>query len=679
MTFDEVRAAYEEQVRGLIDGGVDILLLETIFDTLNAKAALVAIENVFEEHGRPAAADDLGDHHRPQRPHAVGPDARRVLPLDPPREAVQRRHQLRARRPRHAPVHRGAGAPGRVLRQQLPERRPARTRSASTTSSRRRPARCCATSRVSGFVNIVGGCCGTTPDHIAAIAAAVDGVTPEAVAAGQLAEPDSATPDSRSRLTTPASPASKPLVIRPDTNFQMIGERTNVTGSREVRPADQGRELHARPSRVAAEQVRSGANLIDVNMDEGMLDSEQAMTTFLNYIATEPEIARVPVMIDSSKWSVLEAGLKCVQGKSRRQLDQPQGRGGGLPREGDAPSSATAPASSSWRSTRPGRPTPSSARSRSASAPTSCSSSRSGFDPTDIIFDPNILAIATGLEEHNDYAMNFIEATRIIKATCPGVKISGGVSNLSFSFRGNDVVREAIHSAFLYHAIKAGMDMGIVNAGQLVVYEDIPKDLLEHVEDIIFNRRPDATERMVQFADTVKGSGQEEGARSRVARAAGREAARLRARPRRRRLHRGGRRGGAPEVRAAARDHRRSADGRDEDRRRPVRRRQDVPAAGREVRARDEEGRRLPAAVHGGGERPSGDRRRPGRRRPNARPQDPHGDRQGGRPRHRQEHRRRRAAVQQLRGHRPRRDGAGGEDPRRGDRRRRSTSSACAG
>ena len=208
---------------------------------------------------------------------------------------------------------------------------------------------------------------------------------------------------------------------------------------------------------------------------------------------------------------------------------------------------------------------------------------------------PNILAIATGLEEHNDYAINFIEATRIIKATCPGVKISGGVSNLSFSFRGNDVVREAIHSAFLYHAIKAGMDMGIVNAGQLVVYEDIPKDLLEHVEDIIFNRRPDATERLVEFAETVKGAGKKREARSRVARGDRRGAAVARARARRRRLHRGGRRGGAAEVRAAARHHRRAADGRHEGRRRPVRRRQDVPAAGGQERARDEEGGRLPA------------------------------------------------------------------------------------
>ena len=247
--------------------------------------------------------------------------------------------------------------------------------------------------------------------------------------------------------------------------------------------------------------------MIDVNMDEGMLDSEQAMTTFLNYIATEPEIARVPV--DDRQLEVVRPrGRPEVRpGQGRRQLDQPEGRGSGLPRTRRARSAATAPASSSWRSTRPGRPTRSSGRCEICQRAYTLLIEQAGFEPTDIIFDPNILAIATGLEEHNDYAINYIEATKIIKATLPGVKISGGVSNLSFSFRGNDVVREAIHSAFLYHAIKAGMDMGIVNAGQLIVYEDIPKDLLEHVEDIIFNRRPDATERLVQFADTVKGSG----------------------------------------------------------------------------------------------------------------------------------------------------------------------------
>jgi 5-methyltetrahydrofolate--homocysteine methyltransferase len=283
----------------------------------------------------------------------------------------------------------------------------------------------------------------------------------------------------------------------------MIGERTNVTGSaRFARLIRSGN--YAEAVQVALDQVRGGANLIDVNMDEGMLDSERVMTEFLDYIATEPEIARVPFMIDSSKWSVILAGLKCVQGK-------PVVNSISL-KEGEADFLAKAAIVKRFGAgvvvmafDEQGQADTIERKVAICQRAYALLTERAGLDPADIIFDPNILAIATGLEEHNAYAINFIEATRIIKATCPGVKVSGGVSNLSFSFRGNDVVREAIHSAFLYHAIKAGMDMGIVNAGQLVVYEDIGKDLLDHVEDIIFNRRPDATERMVEFAATVKG------------------------------------------------------------------------------------------------------------------------------------------------------------------------------
>src|SRR5207244_2297720 len=288
-------------------------------------------------------------------------------------------------------------------------------------------------------------------------------------------------------------------------NVQMIGERTNGTGSlRFARLIRSGN--YAEAAQVAVDQVRGGANLIDVNMDEGMLDSERAMAEFLSYIATEPEIARVPTVIDSSKWSVIVAGLKCVQGKPvvnsislkegedefLRKAALVQRYGAGVvvmafdeQGQADTIERKVAICQRAYR----------------------LLTDRAGFDPTDIIFDPNILAIATGLEEHSAYAINFIEATRVIKATCPGVKVSGGVSNLSFSFRGNDVVREAIHSAFLYHAIKAGLDMGIVNAGQLAVHEDIPKDLLEQVEDIIFNRRQDATERLGEVAGRVKGGG----------------------------------------------------------------------------------------------------------------------------------------------------------------------------
>jgi 5-methyltetrahydrofolate--homocysteine methyltransferase len=295
------------------------------------------------------------------------------------------------------------------------------------------------------------------------------------------------------------------LTIRPDSTFQMIGERTNVTGSaRFARLIKAGN--YAEASAVALEQVRGGANLIDVNMDEGMLDSEQAMTEFLNYIATEPEIARVPTMIDSSKWSVMLAGLKCVQGKPVvNSISLKEGEADFLHKAAIVKRYGAAVVVMAFDEQ--GQADTVERKVGICQRAYALLTERAGFDPTDIIFDPNILAIATGLEEHNAYAINFIEATRIIKASCPGVKISGGVSNLSFSFRGNDVVREAIHSAFLYHAIKAGMDMGIVNAGQLVVYEDIPKELLEHVEDIIFNRRPDATERLVELAATIKGGG----------------------------------------------------------------------------------------------------------------------------------------------------------------------------
>jgi 5-methyltetrahydrofolate--homocysteine methyltransferase len=286
----------------------------------------------------------------------------------------------------------------------------------------------------------------------------------------------------------------------------MIGERTNVTGSKKfARLITAGN--YADATEVALDQVRGGANILDVNMDEGMLDSEGAMTTFLNLIATEPEIARLPIMVDSSKWTVLEAGLKCIQGKGIvNSISLKEGEADFLAKATTIRRYGAAMVVMAFDET--GQADTVARKVEICQRAYRLLTERAGVDPADIIFDPNILAIATGLDEHNEYAINFIEATRIVKATCPGVHVSGGVSNLSFSFRGNDVVREAIHSAFLFHAIKAGLDMGIVNAGQLIVYEDIPKDLLEHVEDVIFNRRPDATERLVKFAEDVKGSGQ---------------------------------------------------------------------------------------------------------------------------------------------------------------------------
>jgi 5-methyltetrahydrofolate--homocysteine methyltransferase len=539
MTFDQARAAYEEQVRGLLDGGVDLLLLETIFDTLNAKAAIVAIENVFEERGvrlplaisvtitdrsgRTLSGQTLDAFYvsiRHARPFAVGLNcalgAREMRPY---------LAELAQMAECYVSVYPNAGLPNAFGGY---DERPEETGGLLRDFV------------ASGFTNIVGGCCGTTPDHIAAVRKAIEGLAPRplpesswlnadlpAKAAVDLPAKAGSYGEGEKTAWLPASTSAnapadesagrstadhysqfsglETLTIRPDSNFQMIGERTNVTGSARFARLIKSNN-YAEAVQVAAEQVRGGANLIDVNMDEGMLDSEQAMTTFLNYIATEPEIARVPVVIDSSKWSVIEAGLKCVQGKSVvNSISLKEGEADFLHKAKLVNRYGAGVVVMAFDEV--GQADTIQRKVEICQRAYKLLVERAGFDPSDIIFDPNILAIATGLEEHNDYAVNFIEALRIIKATCPGVKISGGVSNLSFSFRGNDIVREAMHSAFLFHAIKAGMDMGIVNAGQLVVYEDIRKDLLEQVEDVIFNRRPDATERLVQFADTVKGAG----------------------------------------------------------------------------------------------------------------------------------------------------------------------------
>ncbi len=487
VTFEQVRAAYLEQARALIEGGCDILLVETIFDTLNAKACLVAIEEAFEalgvrlpiiisvtitdRSGRTLSGQTIDAFHTSiahAKPLAVGINcalgAREMRPY---------LADLAALTPSYVSCYPNAG---------LPNAFGGYDEDAPTTGALLREF------ADAGLLNIVGGCCGTTPEHIAAIAAAVAGLPPRTPVV----------PDAFTRYS-----GLETLVIRPETNFVMIGERTNVTGSARFRKLITDGDYTGAVT-VALEQVRGGANLIDVNMDEGLLDSEQAMTTFLNLIATEPEIARVPVVVDSSKWSVIEAGLRCVQGKpvvnsismkegeadflAKARLVQRYGAGVVVMAFDEA-----------------GQADTTERKVAICQRAYALLTERIGFDPKDIIFDPNILAIGTGLEEHADYARNFIAATRIIKATCPGAKVSGGVSNLSFAFRGNDVVREAMNSAFLYHAIAAGMDMGIVNAGQLAVYEEIPAELLAHVEDVLLNRRPDATERLVTFAEQVKG------------------------------------------------------------------------------------------------------------------------------------------------------------------------------
>jgi 5-methyltetrahydrofolate--homocysteine methyltransferase len=499
VTFDEMRRAYYDQARGLIDGGCDLLLVETIVDTLNAKAALVAIDEVFAERGpsipvmiSATITDRSGRTLSGQTLDAFYVSVEHARPFSVGLNCALGAREMRPYLAELARIatcyvtcYPNAGLPNAFGQyDELPDETAALIRDFAE----------------SGFVNILGGCCGTTPDHIRAIARAVESLPPRP----------------RQDAVTGTAPAASPrthftrfsgletLTIRPDSNFQMIGERTNVTGSKRFERLVKAHDWSA-AAEVALDQVRGGANILDVNMDEGMLDSEACMTAFLNYIGTEPEIARLPIMIDSSKWSVIQAGLKCVQGKGIvNSISLKEGEADFLAKARTVRRYGAAMVVMAFDEK--GQADTVERKVSICQRAYRLLTGTAGVEPSDIIFDPNVLAIATGLEEHNDYAKNFIEATRQIKASCPGVKVSGGISNLSFSFRGNDVVREAMHSAFLFHAIKAGLDMGIVNAGQLIVYEDIPADLLAHVEDVLFNRRPDATERMVTFAEQVRGT-----------------------------------------------------------------------------------------------------------------------------------------------------------------------------
>ncbi len=510
ITFDQLKAAYADQVRGLIDGGSDMLLLETIFDTLNVKAGIVAVQEVEEEKGvqlplmiSVTITDRSGRTLSGQTLDAFYLSITHARPWS---VGINCALGARDMRPYLAELARMADCwVSAYPNAGLPNAFGEYDEHADETGRLLRDF------AESGFVNILGGCCGTTPDHIAAVAAAVEGVRPRgvrppsvenspAVSSHRAAEFPTAGGQTPLRLS-----GLEPLIVREDSNFQMIGERTNVTGSKRFSRLIQD-DNFGEAARVALDQVRGGANMIDVNVDEAMLDSERAMTTFLNYIATEPEIARVPVVIDSSKWSVIEAGLKCVQGKSVvNSISLKEGEADFLEKAKLVRRYGAAVIVMAFDER--GQADTVERKVEICQRAYRLLTERAGFDPSDIIFDPNVLAIATGLEEHNDYAINYIEAARIIKTKCPGVKISGGISNLSFSFRGNDGVREAMHAAFLYHAIKAGLDMGIVNAGQLAVYEDIPPNLLEHVEDVLFNRRPDATERMITLAAEVRGGG----------------------------------------------------------------------------------------------------------------------------------------------------------------------------
>jgi 5-methyltetrahydrofolate--homocysteine methyltransferase len=490
VSFDQLKAAYADAARGLIDGGVDILLIETIFDTLNAKAAIFAIEEVFDQKRSRlpvivsgTITDASGRTLSGQTPEAFWNSVRHARPL-----AVGLNCALGAKLMRPyieeisgiadvcVSAYPNAGLPNPLAPTGYDET-PEQTAGYLLDFAK------------SGFVNIAGGCCGTTPAHIRAIAEALEGIAPRAV-------PEI---ERKTRLS-----GLEPLNIGDDSLFVNVGERTNVTGSRAFARLVLAGDYQEALS-VARQQVENGAQMIDVNMDEAMLDSKQAMAKFLNLIASEPDISRVPVMIDSSKWEVIEAGLKCVQGKpvvnsiSLKEGKDEFVRHAKLARRYGAAVIVMA-------FDEKGQADTLERRVAIAKQAYHILVDEIGFPPEDVILDPNIFAVATGIEEHANYGKDFIEATRIIRRTLPYAKVSGGVSNISFSFRGNDPVREAIHTAFLYHAIRAGMTMGIVNAGQLGVYEEIPKDLLAHVEDIIFNRRPDAAERMVAFADTVKGT-----------------------------------------------------------------------------------------------------------------------------------------------------------------------------
>ncbi len=489
VTFDELVAAYAEQIDGLLEGGVDLLLIETVFDTLNAKAAIFAALDRFDVRGERVPlwisgtiTDQSGRTLSGQTTEAFWNSVAHAEPLivglncalgaPALRQYVQ---ELARVAPAFVSAYPNAGLPNAFGEY---DDTPAFMAQVLGEFAR------------SGLLNVVGGCCGTTPDHIRAIAQAVRGVPPRTPP----------TVERRCRLA-----GLEPLTVGPPIVFVNVGERTNVTGSRRfARLIVDGRYEEA--LEVARQQVENGAQIIDVNMDEAMLDSARAMETFLRLVASEPDIARVPVMVDSSKWSVIEAGLKCLQGKgivnsiSLKEGEEEFLRQARLVRRYGA---AVVVMAFDER----GQADTVERKVEICTRAYRLLTEQAGLPPEDLIFDPNIFAIATGIEEHANYAVDYIEATRRIKQTLPHALVSGGVSNVSFSFRGNDPIREAIHAVFLYHAIQAGMDMGIVNAGQLAVYDDIPKDLLERVEDVVLNRRPDATERLLAVADSVKGQG----------------------------------------------------------------------------------------------------------------------------------------------------------------------------
>jgi 5-methyltetrahydrofolate--homocysteine methyltransferase len=491
ITFDDLRKAYGEQVRGLLDGGADLLLIETIFDTLNAKAAIYAIFETCEARGASVPVmisgtitDRSGRLLAGQTPAAFWHSVRHAAPISIGFNCALGAAEMRAHVAELSRLvdtlvcaYPNAGLPNEF---------------GHYHESPKDMARQLGEFAEAGLVNIVGGCCGTTPEHIHAIAEAVRGKAPRKI-------PEHAPLLRLSGL--------EPFTLTPEIPFVNVGERTNVTGSAKFRKLVTAGDYPAALA-IAREQVENGAQIIDVNMDEGLLDSEEAMTTFLNLVAAEPDIARVPVMVDSSKFSVIEAGLKCLQGKpvvnsiSMKEGEDAFVRHAEIVRRYGAAVVIMAFDEQGQADTIE-RKTAICARAYDILV------NRVGFPPEDIIFDPNIFAVATGIEEHNNYGVAFIEAARAIRRDLPHVHVSGGVSNFSFAFRGNERVREAMHSVFLYHAIKAGMDMGIVNAGQIAVYDDLEPELREACEDVVLNRRPDAAERLLALAERFRGHGKE--------------------------------------------------------------------------------------------------------------------------------------------------------------------------
>ncbi|MBS1516903.1 MAG: methionine synthase [Bacteroidetes bacterium] len=489
VTFDELVNAYYEQSRGLMDGGADILLVETIFDTLNAKAALFAIEKLFYETGKRipvmvsgTITDASGRTLSGQTVEAFLYSVNHLELLSIGFNCALGAKQLR---PHISTIseksdllisaHPNAGLPNEFGEyDETPD---------STAFQIEEFLK-------EGLLNIVGGCCGTTPEHIKAISGVVKKYKP------------------RVPPVIPSFPrfsGLEPLEVYIGSNFVNVGERTNVTGSAQFKKLIV-EEKYEDALSIARHQVEGGAQIIDVNMDEGMLDSEEVMTKFLNLIGSEPDISKLPIMIDSSKWSVIEAGLKCVQGKAIvNSISMKEGEDKFIESARKVKMYGAAVIVMAFDEK--GQADTYERKIEICRRAYDILTKKVGFKPEDIIFDPNILTVATGIEEHNNYAVDYMRATKWIKENLPGAQVSGGVSNISFSFRGNNVVREAMHSAFLYHAIKAGMDMGIVNPGMIEVYEEIPKDLLERVEDVLLNRRPDATERLVEFAENIKHKG----------------------------------------------------------------------------------------------------------------------------------------------------------------------------